>query len=93
MTASLRAFTTPRITAPSYPIGRRRPYAAKPDLSLRASRPQPCDGRIVVIVKLEITGADVDGDELAVVVGAKHRSNPAVEDLSSESGQFFWSPL
>src|SRR5579883_3497557 len=79
--------------APSHPISRRRPDAAEPDLRLRAARPQSHDGRVVVIVDLKIAGPDVEGDELAVVVGAKQRPHPAVEELRSEPGQFLRSPV
>src|SRR5688572_9621434 len=66
-------------------VGCRVARSHQPDISLRFPRPQARDCRVVVYVDFVIAGLDINGDELAIVVGTKRRSDFLVEDRSTEA--------
>ena len=68
-------------------VGRGVAGSLQPDLGPRQSGPEPSDGRVVVVVDLVLGSREIDGDELAVVLGTEVRPDLALEHLGPELGE------
>jgi hypothetical protein len=66
-------------------VGGRLAYALKPNLSRRATRPQSCHRRIIIVIHFEVAGRNVDGDKFTVVFGSQPRPHMAIKSLGTET--------
>lgn len=73
---------------PSNSAGGRKACPGQPNLSIRFSRLQSHDGRVIVLVDFVLACIDIDGHELAVVFGAQGWLHSSVEDLATENNEF-----
>src|SRR5262249_12596358 len=78
----------PESSRPPDPTRGRAAGPGQPHVGRRHPRPEPSHGRVIVWVDLVLPGPDIDGDELAVVLGAQRRPDAAVEDLGPKPGEF-----
>ena len=75
---------------PPHPVRCGLANPTQPNLGRWPTASQPRDRRVIVLVKFIVASADVNGDELTVVLIPQCRLNSAVEDLA-QSGDFLWA--
>src|SRR5258708_4713954 len=63
--------------------------AFEPDLGLRATGPQPHDGRVIVLGQIELATVHVKGDEFAMIVRTQPRLYLSGVDLGAAPRELF----
>jgi hypothetical protein len=70
-----------------------QPSPHKPNISHRVARPQFHDCGVVILIYLEIAADDVNGNELAIVLGPELWRYPLIKDVGPEPCEFFRTTL
>lgn len=62
--------------------------ANKPDLCSGYSSVQASHGRMIILIHLECSGLDIDGNELTFIIGMKQRTHAYGEQFFTQTGEF-----